>query len=325
MAAVQKFPIVYVCENNLYAATTHVSRNCPVENIADRAAGYGIPGEVVDGNDVLAVRRAAAEAVARARQGHGPTLLECKTYRHRPHCMVIPEHRPEEEREAWKGRDPIRRFEEQLCRENVATPGRAGRVWRLTWNANWPRRSILPSGVPIPIRRPCASGYGPIEKGEDMARLKMVRAMCEAFDEELERDPTRLPVRRGRGRVRRRVQHLGPAAEAIRRPAGVRHAALARPPSSAWRSGAAMTGLRPIAEIMYIDFIAVGIDPLVNQAAKLRYMSGGQAKLPLVIFTQCGAGTSEAAQHSQCLEAWFAHVPGLKVVMPATVADAKGF
>ena len=70
--------------------------------------------------------------------------------------------------------------------------------------------------------------------------------------------------------------------------------------------------------------MAVGIDPLVNQAAKLRYMSGGQAKLPLVIFTQCGAGTSEAAQHSQCLEAWFAHVPGLKVVMPATVADAKG-
>jgi pyruvate dehydrogenase E1 component alpha subunit len=120
MAAVQRLPIVYVCENNLYAATTHVRQNCPVENIADRAAGYGIPGRVVDGNDVLAVRRAAAEAVARARQGRGPTLLECKTYRHRPHCMVIPEHRPAEERDGWKGRDPIRRFEEQLCGENVA-------------------------------------------------------------------------------------------------------------------------------------------------------------------------------------------------------------
>jgi pyruvate dehydrogenase E1 component beta subunit len=88
--------------------------------------------------------------------------------------------------------------------------------------------------------------------------------------------------------------------------------------------GAAMSGLRPIAEIMYLDFITVGIDPLVNQAAKLRFMSGGQLTMPLVIFTQCGAGTSEAAQHSQCLEAWFAHVPGLKVVMPATVYDAKG-
>ena len=88
--------------------------------------------------------------------------------------------------------------------------------------------------------------------------------------------------------------------------------------------GAAMSGLRPVVEIMYVDFITVGMDPLVNQAAKLRYMSGGQLKLPLVLFTQCGAGTSEAAQHSQSLEAWFAHVPGLKVVMPATVRDAKG-
>jgi pyruvate dehydrogenase E1 component alpha subunit len=120
MAAVHRLPIVYVCENNLYAATSHVSRNCPVEHIADRAAGYGIPGEVVDGNDVLAVRRAASKAVARAGQGQGPTLLECKTYRHRPHCMLIPEHRPAEEREAWQGRDPIRRFEEQLGRENMA-------------------------------------------------------------------------------------------------------------------------------------------------------------------------------------------------------------
>jgi pyruvate dehydrogenase E1 component alpha subunit len=119
-AAVHQLPIVYVCENNLYAATTHVRQNCPVENIADRAAAYGIPGRVIDGNDVLAVRRAVAEAVARARQGGGPTLLECKTYRHRPHCMVIPEHRPAEERNAWKGRDPIRRFEEQLCGENAA-------------------------------------------------------------------------------------------------------------------------------------------------------------------------------------------------------------
>ncbi len=120
MAAVQKLPIVYVCENNLYAATTHMRENCPVEHVADRAAGYGISGEVIDGNDVLAVHRAALQAVARARQGAGPTLLECKTYRHRPHCMVIPEHRPEEEREAWKGRDPIHRFEEQLRQENVA-------------------------------------------------------------------------------------------------------------------------------------------------------------------------------------------------------------
>ena len=132
MAALHRFPIVYVCENNLYAATTHVSANCPVRDIADRASGYGIPGKVVDGNDVLAVYEAASEAVARARQGDGPTLLECKTYRHRPHCMVIPEHRPEEEREAWKARDPIDLFVARLLEEQLVTrnevSGLAGEV-----------------------------------------------------------------------------------------------------------------------------------------------------------------------------------------------------
>jgi pyruvate dehydrogenase E1 component beta subunit len=88
--------------------------------------------------------------------------------------------------------------------------------------------------------------------------------------------------------------------------------------------GAAMTGLRPVAEIMYVDFITTAMDQVVNQAAKLRYMSGGQVTMPLVIRTQGGGGTAEAAQHSQSLEAWFVHVPGLKVVMPATPYDAKG-
>lgn len=88
--------------------------------------------------------------------------------------------------------------------------------------------------------------------------------------------------------------------------------------------GAAITGLRPVAELMYIDFTGVCLDQIVNQAAKIRYMSGGQVKVPLVIRTQGGAGRSSAAQHAQSLEAWFVHVPGLKVVMPSTPYDAKG-
>jgi len=121
MAALEKFPILYVCENNLYAATTHVSKNCPIANIADRAAAYGMPGAVVDGNDVLAVYEAAGTAIAAARSGQGPTLLECKTYRHRPHCMVIPEHRPADEIAWWKERDPIGRFEARLLADGAAT------------------------------------------------------------------------------------------------------------------------------------------------------------------------------------------------------------
>jgi pyruvate/2-oxoglutarate/acetoin dehydrogenase E1 component len=88
--------------------------------------------------------------------------------------------------------------------------------------------------------------------------------------------------------------------------------------------GCALTGLRPIADIMFIDFVNVCMDQIVNQVAKARYMSGGQVTVPLVIRTQGGGGRGFAAQHSQSLEAWFMHVPGLKVVLPATPADAKG-
>jgi len=88
--------------------------------------------------------------------------------------------------------------------------------------------------------------------------------------------------------------------------------------------GAALTGLRPVAEIMYIDFITAAMDPVVNQVAKIKYMYGGNATVPIVIRTQCGAGRGTAAQHSQSLESWFMHVPGLKVVIPSTPYDAKG-
>lgn len=122
MAALEKYPVVYVCENNLYAATTPITRNCPLENIADRAGAYGVPGSTVDGNDVVAVYRAACEAVARARGGDGPTLLECRTYRHREHCMAFSgsEDRNADEIGAWKAQDPIRRLESTLLGDNPA-------------------------------------------------------------------------------------------------------------------------------------------------------------------------------------------------------------
>ncbi len=87
--------------------------------------------------------------------------------------------------------------------------------------------------------------------------------------------------------------------------------------------GAAMTGLRPIVEIMFMDFVGVCLDPILNQAAKLRYMTAGALEIPVVFRMQTGAGKAAGAQHSQSLEAWFAHVPGVKVVLPATVADAR--
>ncbi len=115
LAALWKLPIVFVCENNLYAMGTSQSRSMTVENIADRASGYGMPGVIADGNDVLNVHASAAEAFKRARNGEGPTLLECKTYRRRGHSRVdSAKYRPKEEVDVWLARDPIRKLRQQL-------------------------------------------------------------------------------------------------------------------------------------------------------------------------------------------------------------------
>ena len=120
MASIWKLPVLFICENNLYAMGTRQSIAMAIENVADRAAAYGIPGVVVDGNDVLAVYEAARKAVERARKGEGPTLIECKTYRHKGHSRIDPaKYRPKEEVEAWLAKDPIKRFKEKLLHANI--------------------------------------------------------------------------------------------------------------------------------------------------------------------------------------------------------------
>jgi len=115
LAAVWKLPVVFVCENNLYNFSVHYKKTMLLDNVADRAAAYGIPGQVVDGMDILAVHGAAGEAIKRARQGDGPTLLECKTYRFMGHSRFEPAgYRPKEEVEEWKKRDPLAMFRQGL-------------------------------------------------------------------------------------------------------------------------------------------------------------------------------------------------------------------
>jgi TPP-dependent pyruvate/acetoin dehydrogenase alpha subunit len=118
LAAVKNAPVVFVCENNLYAASTHLSETMLIEDIAERAASYGIPGVVVDGMDVLAVFEATERAVNRARRGEGPTLLECKTYRYRGHSRGDPcGYRSAEEVQAWQQRDPLANCRAMLVQE----------------------------------------------------------------------------------------------------------------------------------------------------------------------------------------------------------------
>jgi pyruvate dehydrogenase E1 component alpha subunit len=122
MTSIWKLPVIFVCENNLYAMGTRQSRVMAIESIADRAIAYGIPGVAIDGNDVMAVYRTAREAVERARKGEGATLIECRTYRHKGHSRIDPaRYRPDEEVEEWLRRDPIKRFKEKLLQTHMLT------------------------------------------------------------------------------------------------------------------------------------------------------------------------------------------------------------
>src|ERR687885_191281 len=156
-------------------------------------------------------------------------------------------------------------------------------------------------------------------------QITYVEALNEALREEMRRDPAVFVMGEdvavwGGGGVfgvtKGLVDEFGPER--------VRDTPISEEAIAAVAVGAAATGSRPVAEIMYVDFIGLSMEPIVNQAAKMRYMFGGKITMPLVIRAQQGGGRGNAAQHSQSLEAWFAHVPGLKVAVPSTPRDAKG-
>ena len=330
LAAVWKLPIVFLCENNQYALSTASKRTTAGESIAARAAGYAIPGLRVDGNDVLAVYEAVRAAVARARAGDGPSLIEAVTYRWGGHSMRanLPEYRTKEEERAWVERDPIARFANDLKDRKLATPMRLKELeesveLELDGAVEFAKTSAEPT-----VELMEASVYAPrVEVAEPTVKagrdLTMAEALNEALRGEMERDArvfvmgedvgliggifgvTRgLREKFGEDRVRDT-----PISEATFLGAGV---------------GAAIAGLRPVVEIQIFDFVAMTMDQIVNQAAKFRYMLGGRPTVPLVIRGPQGGGIRLAAQHSQSLEAWFVHVPGLVVVAPSTPYDAKG-
>ncbi len=129
LASIWKLPVVYVVENNLYAEKTRITDTTRIADLASRAAAYGLPGVVVDGNDITAVYDVMAPAVVRARRGDGPTIIECKTYRWRGHYEGDNQgYKPKEEVEEWKAKDPIPRFRQQLARSGILSPELADRI-----------------------------------------------------------------------------------------------------------------------------------------------------------------------------------------------------
>ena len=131
LASIWKLPVVYVIENNMYAESTPISYACNIANLADRAGAYGIPGKTVDGNDVLAVYEVVGEGIARARRGEGPTLIVCKTYRHRGHFEGdMQTYKPKEQVEEWMKKDPIPGFKKKLVETGVLTEKEAAEIDR---------------------------------------------------------------------------------------------------------------------------------------------------------------------------------------------------
>mgnify|MGYP005836516227 CR=1 FL=1 len=331
LAAVWKLPVVYICENNCFALTTPNCEECSVRNIGDRASAYGIPGYVIDGNDVAEVYDTVRKSVARARRGGGPSLIECKTYRWYGHYLGDPEvYRTKEEVAEWKSRDPIPRFLSALSSAGVLNEADAAEIDRAARESiDEAERFALASPPPAPETlteglwapaRPIPSG--PEEPGR-IVEMTYCEAINQALRESLAADDDVVILGEDVG------LHGGPF-QVCRGLFGefgsrrVRGTPLSEAAIAGCTVGAALTGLRPIGEIMYIDFTTIAMDQIVNQAAKMRYMFGGEATLPLVIRTMVGAGTRSSGQHSQSLEAWFCHIPGLKVVMPSTPYDARG-
>ena len=329
LAAVWKLPIIFLCENNQYALSTSSKRTVAGDSIAGRAAAYAIPGVRVDGNDLGAVYDAVKTAVARARAGEGPTLVEAMTYRWGGHSMRanLPDYRTKDEEREWMERDPIARLKPELERAGTtlmrlkeleeAVEVELDRAVSFAKASPEPTVDVMESSVYAP--------HAPATEPAD--RSGPERTMAEALNEAMHGEMTRDERVFVMGEDVSLIGGIFGVTRGLREKFGeerVRDTPISEAGFLGAGVGAAIAGLRPIVEIQIWDFIAVTMDQVVNQAAKFRYMLGGGPTVPLVIRGPQGGGIRLAAQHSQSLEAWFAHVPGLVVVAPSTPYDAKG-
>jgi 2-oxoisovalerate dehydrogenase E1 component len=331
LAATWKLPVVFVCENNQFALSVGWRDGRAVEDIALRAAGYGMPGEIVDGNDLLAVEETAARHVEAARRGDGPSLIEAKTYRRMAHSMRanLPDTRDQEIVRAWEARDPLPRFEALLTELGELDADGIAKVHadveaevEAAIAQAFADDPADPADMDPAVYAAHAPDYPPAAPAGDRA-LTFTQAVREAIWQEMEADETVFVMGEDVGKVGgvfRATEGMYERFGAAR----VRDTPISECGFVGAGVGAALTGMRPVVELQFSDFVTVAMDQLANQAAKLRFMMGGTPRIPLVVRGASGGGVRLAAQHSQSLEALFCHLPGLVVVMPSSPADAKG-
>jgi 2-oxoisovalerate dehydrogenase E1 component len=328
LAAVWQVPVVFFCENNGYAEFSPASTQ-HAASLEQRAAGYGIPYVAVDGNDVVATASVMEDVVATARDRRGPSIVEAATYRWHGHYEGDPErYRSPDEVEEWRSRDPLL-VHESLLREAGVPDDQIKALEASTTEAldsavEAARRLARPAAVTLTdfVTRPRAARPEPAALPDDAPVFRTMDAIRSALEIELTEDErvfvAGVDVGAGGnvfGLTRGLADEFGDR---------VRDTPISETAIVGLGVGAAMAGMRPVVELMYLDFIGVCFDQLLNQAAKLPFMTGGAAEMALTVRTQFGAGRSSGSQHSQSLEALLAHIPGLSVVMPSTPADTYG-
>jgi 2-oxoisovalerate dehydrogenase E1 component len=328
LAGSWQLPLVLLCENNQYSEFSS-PRGSPPVSIERRAAAYDFDFVRVDGNDVQDVATAMTDVVAALRGGGRPVFVEGATFRVRGHYEGDPQkYRDAQFDQLWLARDPVAGARAALlergCTEDELNQRHHAAIVEIDAAVEAARRGDFPDPSSLSdYVGPAASGpSSDTALPDDAAPIRMSAAIRAALRRELEVDPrvflAGIDVGSS-GNVFGLTRGL-----AADFPNRVRDTPIAEAAIVGMGVGAAMAGMRPIVEIMYFDFIGVCMDQIVNQAAKIRFMTGGRVDVPLTIRTQFGAGRSSGAQHSQSLEAMLAHVPGLAVVMPSTPADAYG-
>ena len=322
LAAVWKLPVVFLVENNQYGMGTEVGRASAVTNIFEKGCAYDIPNKQFNGQDVFEVYETLDEALEYART-NGPVLLEAVTYRYVGHSMGDPErYRTKAEIEEWRTRDPILRLQDRLaekgsherrgraedCPSRSKTSSR--RSSSFAEESPEPGDEVLCEDVYVnPIPHRIATRNLSCEDSEaSMARMTVREAISQALREEMYRDERVFIMGEEIGKwggtyavTRGFLDEFGESR--------VRDTPIAEGVIVGAAVGAAMAGLRPVAEIMTINFAFLAMDQIVNHAAKIHYMFNGQIRVPLVIRTVGGGGRQLGATHSQTPDSVFAISP----------------
>ena len=332
LASIWRLPVLFVCENNQYATEVPFTYSSGNPSVGDRGPAYGLPGVTVDGNDVLRVADAVRTAVERARTGGGATLIECKTYRTRAHAEGMPDYsyRTREEVEEWKARDPILRLRQHLL-EDTEIPQAELDTIHSEVTALTAEAAAFGEGSPWPepetathhVYAEPARGAVAHDEPPGTRELTFMKATHEALADEMATNPHIFVLGEGIGK---RGGNFATTAGLydLYGPERLCDTPICERGFVGLSTGAAMTGTRPVIDFMFSDFILDAVGEIVNQIAKVQYMSNGRLKMPVLLRGCVGVGHASATHHSGNYYPMYSHFPGLRVVLPSTPYDAKG-